>query len=248
MDFIITDHVLDPVGEPEFYSEKPLRLPGCFCPFRPPANAGPITPLPAAQSGALTFGSVHNFAKLNDEVLDLWARVLEAVPSSRLLIYRHTLTPPMQERLVDLFARRRIGPERMELRRATDHQQTFFGGYALMDILLDTFPFCGHTTTCESLWMGVPVLTLYGDRRAGRMSASVLTQLGLEDWIARTPEQFVERAARACEETQRLAQLRQDLRRRMRASPLCDCAGFARNLEAAYRQVWRGYCFSLFSG
>jgi predicted O-linked N-acetylglucosamine transferase (SPINDLY family) len=239
MDYIVTDEVLDPPGEPWLYSEAPVYLPNGFCPFRPAANAPAVAPLPEAGSGILTFGSVHNLAKLNAAVLDLWCEVLRSIPTSRLLIYRHTLTPAMQDQVLGEFAARGVSAERLLLQRAADVEQGFFGGYARMDVLLDTIPFCGHTTTCESLWMGVPVLTLYGERRAGRMSASVLTQLGLTDWIARTPRQFVERAARAAAEIPRLAELRQDLRRRMLSSPLCDCAGFTRTLEKAYGRLWR---------
>lgn len=242
MDYVVTDEVLDPPGEPVLYTEEPIRLPHGFCPFRPLANAPAVAPLPATQSGVVTFGSVHNFAKLNSAVLDLWCQVLRAVPSSRLLIYRHTLTQSMQTHVRALFTARGISAERIGMHQASDVEQAFLGGYGQMDILLDTFPFSGHTTTCESLWMGVPVLTLYGNRRAGRMSASVLTQLGLTDWIARTPQDFVEIAVRASAEIARLAGLRWDLRRRMLASRLCDCAGYTRTLESAYRAVWRAWC------
>src|SRR6185295_1554548 len=104
-----------------------------------------------------------------------------------------------------------------------DSNQRFMGGYALMDVLLDATPFSGHTTTCEALWMGVPVLTLYGDRRAGRMSASVLKQVGMADWIAKTPEEYVRKAAALAKNTKHIADVRRGLRRRMLASALCDC-------------------------
>lgn len=237
----LTDPLIDPPGDEAYHSEELVRLPGCFCCYAPPADAPDVGPSPAQRNGFVTFGSLHNLAKLNASVLDVWAEVLKAVPGARLLIYRHTLTGSTREELRRQLVQRGVAAECIETRSTLPSGQDHLHAYADIDISLDSFPWCGHTTACESLWMGVPMLSLYGSRRAGRMVASVLTSVGRREWIADTPAAFVARAAELAGDVPRLAELRAGLREQVRSSPLCDGAAFTRDLEAAYRTMWRRY-------
>jgi predicted O-linked N-acetylglucosamine transferase (SPINDLY family) len=242
IDYRLTDEIADPSGEPVCHTETLLRLPGGFCSYAPPANAPAVAPLPAVRNGYVTLGSLQNLAKLNARVLDLWAGVLNALPAARLLLFRHTLVGGTQEYFRAEFARRGIVGDRLRLEHVADPVDGYFGVYHGVDIALDCFPWSGHTTACEALWMGVPVLALYGNHHAGRMAASVLHRLGLDDWIARTPEQYVDLARRHAGDWDRLAQLRAGLREQMRQSSLCDGKNFTQNLEQVFRTVWRRAC------
>jgi predicted O-linked N-acetylglucosamine transferase (SPINDLY family) len=239
IDYRVTDAIMDPPGSEAYNAEALIRLlHGMHC-YAPPPDAPPLMPLPARASGRVTFGSVHRLSKLNDAVLDLWCRLLDAVPDSRLLVYRNTLVGQVREELARRFAQRGISADRLDLRHSTaGGHRAAFGD---MDISLDTFPYAGCTITCEALWQGVPVLTLRGDRPAGRAGAALLSYLGLPEWIAQTPDQYVALAVRFAGGLDRLVELRATLRDRMRAT-FCDGAAFTRDLEDAYRLVWRKWC------
>jgi predicted O-linked N-acetylglucosamine transferase (SPINDLY family) len=232
MHYRLTDAVADPEGELVCHTETLVRLPGGFCCYAPPEPAPEVTPLPARSAGFVTFGSTHKLARLN-------GAVLRAVPAARLLVFRDALRGNARLHFREQFARRGIPPERILLRHTLEPGHPLLAVYGSIDVSLDTFPWSGHGTACESLWMGVPVLTLRGGRHAGRMVASVLTQIGLEDLVAPTPEEFVGRAVQLAHDPDRIAELRSTLRERMRASPLCDGRAFTRHLEEAYRTVWR---------
>jgi predicted O-linked N-acetylglucosamine transferase (SPINDLY family) len=243
IDYRLTDAIADPPGEPVAHTEELVRLPGPFFCYHPPEDAPPVGPLPAAAAGRLTFGSLHTLAKLNPAVFDVWARVLHALPGSRLLVFRHTLTGQTREDLCRRLTDRGIARDRIELRRAPISSGGFhLPVYQEIDVLLDAFPWSAHATACESLWMGVPLVTLRGDCHAGRMAASALTHLGLTDWIAETPDDYVAVAVRAARDAGRLADLRRQLRERVLGSPLCDGRAFTRGLEEAYRAMWRRWC------
>jgi protein O-GlcNAc transferase len=243
VDYLLTDAVCDPPGEPTPYPEDPVRLPGGFCCYLPPGDAPQVAPLPAFSAGHVTFGSLQNLAKLNMEVIALWCRLLRAVPTARLLIFRSTLSEEAKRSLRGQFRLRGIDDERIELARTTSAGSgSHLDVYGAVDVSLDTVPWNGHTTTCESLWMGVPMITLYGTRHAGRMAASVLTRLDMGDLIARTPEEFIEIGARLAANIEGLSKLRAELRERMRSSALCDGATFTRTLEDAYRRLWGKWC------
>jgi protein O-GlcNAc transferase len=194
IDYRLTDSIADPPGEPMRHTEKLLRLPSGFCCYLPHPEAPAVTPLPALSAGHTTFGSMHSPAKLNETVIDLWCQILHMVPSARLLIIRHTLRGKTQEHFARQFAARGIPEHRVEFRHAAGPGQTHLHLYSEIDLSLDTFPWSGHGTACESLWMGVPVLTLRGSVHAGRMVASVLHQLGLKDLIADSLAQYLEKA------------------------------------------------------
>jgi protein O-GlcNAc transferase len=242
INYRLTDLVADPPGEPVRHTEELIRLPQAFC-YAANERAPGASPLPAATTGCVTFGSLHNLAKLNAQVLDLWCRVLRAVPRARLLVLRHTLRGSAKESLHRQLIDRGISSDRFDLRHASGGP-SHMNAYENVDIALDAFPWSGHTTACEALWMGVPVVTLYGNRYAGRMAASTLTALGLPEFIARTPEEYVAIAALWASDLGRLGQLRAGLRERMRSSPLCDGAHFTRTLEVTYRMLWRRWCRS----
>ena len=237
IDYRLTDAVADLPGEPNRSVEELVRLPRAFC-YLPPAAAPAVSPSPAAKSGHVTFGSFHNLAKLNDRLLDLWCDVLRAVPASRLALFRHTLQGSTRDYFHKQLTGRGILPDRFDLHTVQGNLGHLYD-YAQVDIALDAFPWNGHTTACEALWMGVPVITLYGDRYAGRMAASTLTAIGLTELIARSPQELVSLAAGWSGDVGRLVRWRAELRERMRSSALCDGESFTRDLERTYRQLWR---------
>jgi predicted O-linked N-acetylglucosamine transferase (SPINDLY family) len=240
VDYRLADAVADPPGEPLRYTEEVVRLACAFC-YAPPETAVEVAPLPALASRRLTFGSLHHLAKLNGQVLDLWCALLRALPETRLLVFRHSLHGSTRDYFHQQLVGRGIDPDRFELQAALG-PGAHLGHYAAVDIALDAFPWSAHTTACESLWMGVPVLTLYGTRHAGRMAASILTSLGMTDWIARTPEEFIEIGKRQAADLERLGRLRSGLRALMATSQLCDGKSFTRQLEMTYRELWRRWC------
>jgi predicted O-linked N-acetylglucosamine transferase (SPINDLY family) len=252
IDYRITDDYLDPAPASSHSSqttgegtsvrdtEELLRLPDGICCFAPPAEAPAVSPLPALSRGYVTFGSLHNLFKVNDRVLNLWSEVLTSLPTARFLMFRDTITAAVQERLRRQFAERGIAGERLDIRRGTD-APGFMSVYGEIDVSLDTFPFSGGVTTCESLWMGVPVISLCGVRPAGRHSAAILKRVDLDDWVADRPEQYVELAKRLSGNLESLAKTRIELRERMKPT-LCDAERFTRGLEAAYRSIWRKKC------
>jgi predicted O-linked N-acetylglucosamine transferase (SPINDLY family) len=211
-----------------------------MCCFAPPFDAPEVTPLPAKRTGHLTFGSLHGFLKLNHRVFDLWSRVLHSVPEARLLMFHDTLVEPVRDQIRQSLAELGIDCTRLDLRDGT-RGPGYLGVYGEIDVSLDAFPCTGGVTTCESLWMGVPMLTLCGVRPAGRNSAALLTRVGLTDWIAQTPEQFVGLAIRHSSNIEQLQTLRAGLRERMRTT-LCDGPRFTRELEDAYHTMWQRCC------
>jgi predicted O-linked N-acetylglucosamine transferase (SPINDLY family) len=258
MDYRITDPFLDPItpspgtpgegrgggGSPttsngevaphEIPTEKPLRLPDtfwCYDPLSPEIDPGP---LPATTNCHITFGSLNNFCKVNEAVLRLWARVMQQVDRSRMII----LSPQGRHResLLSIFESEGITRDRVELVKPQP-RQPYLELYRRIDIGLDTFPYNGHTTSLDSYWMGVPVITLVGQTVVGRAGLSQLTNLGLTDLIATTPDEFVQIATKLCHDPARLSQLRQSLRSRMKLSPLMDDKRFARHMENAYREI-----------
>jgi predicted O-linked N-acetylglucosamine transferase (SPINDLY family) len=240
VDYRLTDGTLDPPGEPVRDTEELFRLPESMCCFTPPQDAPAVSPLPALQRGYLTFGSLHNLYKLNASLFDLWSRVLHALPTSRLLMFRNTLTGNTIEAIRRQFSKRGIAADRLDLRQGSD-APGYLGVYCEIDITLDAFPFTGGVTTCESLWMGVPVLSLCGVRPPARNSAALLTGAGLSNWVVQTPEEYLALAMRWANNRDDLARLRAGLRERM-TSNLCDARRFTQGLEAAYRTMWRRWC------
>ncbi|MDH4228740.1 MAG: tetratricopeptide repeat protein [Nitrospirota bacterium] len=243
IDYRLTDARADPPGAEAHCSETLVRLPGAFLCYRPPRDAPDPAPPPSVQGGHITFGSFNNFPKLNPRLVATWAEVLQAVPNSRMLIKaRSVVTRAGRDTLLEWFAHAGIGEDRLELVDMVPVLTNHLDMYRHMDIALDTFPYNGTTTTCEALWMGVPVVVLAGDRHMGRVGVSLLTTLGLEELIAPTQSDYVRIAAALATDPQRLETLRRELRQRVASSPLCNGKTFTGDFEATLRGLWREWC------
>ena len=246
IDCRITDAHADPSGMSErYYSETLYRLPDTFVCYQPPKDTPQVGALPAIAQGGITFGSFNNLTKLTSGVLKLWARVLLAVPGSRLLLKTVALADAAtRQQLITDIAAYGVGEERLVLVPSDATHFEHLNRYNQVDIGLDPFPCNGGTTSFDAMWMGVPVITLAGDRFISRMGVSMLTSLGLTELIAETPEEYVAIAARLAGDPVRLAALRAGLRERMANSPLTDAKRFTLNLEKAYREMWRTFTSS----
>ena len=233
MDFILLDPHHAPPGTETQFTERIIRLPyNRFC-YTPVSFAPEVSPPPSESKGYVTFGSFNNTAKLNGAVLTTWATILNRLPDSRLVLKWRTLTDEVyRQSLLDFFKARGIDQKRLELRPMSVHR-VLLEQYADIDIQLDPFPFSGGHTSCESLWMGVPVITLPETRIVSRQTLSFLHVTGLSDLVASSPEDYVRRAVRLASDQARLGWLRRHLREQMRSSPLCDVTGFTRYLETA---------------
>jgi predicted O-linked N-acetylglucosamine transferase (SPINDLY family) len=241
VDYRFTDALADPPGEADtLYTEKLIRLPRCAWCYRPPDPSPHHNPLPAQESGAVTFGSFNMPAKLSEETLDLWSQLLAAVPNSKLMLKFAALSEQsMRDHFARLFAARGVAESRLILRGRDEAVKHHLRSYHEIDIALDTFPYHGTTTTCDALWMGVPVVTLIGNAHVSRVGASLLNAVGLDDLVTTTREQFIATAAALAGDLPRLAKLRSTLRGVMQKSPLMDAAGLAREIERSYREIWQ---------
>jgi FkbM family methyltransferase len=240
IDYRLTDPYLDPPGPGDaWFAEKPYRLRHSFWCFDPQTEEPAVAPLPAQQKGVVTFGCLNAFVKVNERMLELWAQILRAVDRSRLvLLSKHG---SHRQRTTDFFVQRGIAAERVTFLSMRQRPE-YLAYYHQIDIALDTLPYNGHTTSLDTLWMGVPLITLVGTTVVGRAGLSMLANLGMEEFVATTPEQYMRLAVGLANELPRLAALRAELRERMRRSPLMDAEGFARNIEEAYHTMWRTWC------
>lgn len=242
IDYRLSDPYLDPPGVDEsVYPESTYRLPHSFWCYDPQSNEPAVSPLPALQKGLITFGCLNNFCKVNHDVLDLWARVLHRSPRSKLLLLAKEGS--YRRRSLDFFLGRGIAAERI-LFQPLLKRQDYLALYHNIDVGLDTLPYNGHTTSLDSYWMGVPVVTLVGKTVVGRAGLSQLTNLCLTELAATSAEEYVRLAVGLAADLPRLQTLRSTLRDRMRQSPLMDSAGFTRGIEATYRTMWRTWCNS----
>jgi predicted O-linked N-acetylglucosamine transferase (SPINDLY family) len=244
MDYRLTDEIADPEDATDtLSSEKLVRLPNGFLCYSLLNEAPNISEPPALRDGHVTFGSFNNITKVTPDVVETWARVLDRVPRSRLLIKNRSLADEeTRNRYLEMFLLHGIEKERVELRSWIESSSGHLGLYNRVDVALDPFPYNGTTTTCEALLMGVPVVTLCGDRHSGRVGASILSRVALTDLIAETSEAYVETAVELANSADRLSELRTGLRDRVQRSPLCDSRGFARKVEVEYRRLWRHWC------
>jgi len=237
MDYRIVDQYTVPGHEVTQGSEELLRLPDGFACFRPPEHVSPVQAAPVVSNGFVTLGCLHKLEKLNEDVITLWASILQENPDARLLLARDQMDDWQQQRIHSAFLRHGIGSDRLFMIQFSDSKQSFFDLFADIDILLDTFPWSGHTLACCALWMGVPVVSLYGDRHAGRMVASVLNLLGLDELVAEDAESYRSVVKGLCKDRDRLRRYRVELRDRFKASPLRDEKGFTQSLESEYRRI-----------
>ncbi len=242
IDYLIADDwTLPPELEPHF-TEKVWRLPRSYLCFTPPAEDGAIGPLPALTNGYVTFGSFNNLTKVSPDVVSLWARVLHAVPGSRLLLKTaQFIEPSVRQDVAQQFARHGITSSRLTLEPPVPRAD-YLKPYNRVDIALDPFPYPGITTSVECLWMGVPFVTLAGKTFMARQGVGLLSNAGLPDWVAADEDEYVKLAARRAGELHTLQRLRQELRTRVLASPIFDAPSFARNFEDAMRDMWRAWC------
>ncbi|MES2920553.1 MAG: tetratricopeptide repeat protein [Verrucomicrobiota bacterium] len=246
MDYRITDALADPPGLTDAqHSEQLIRLQGCAWCYGPDTEAL-LGPGPAADRGHVTFGSFNNLAKVNERMLRVWARIIEAVPGSRLLLKSAGfLSMAARKRTREaLISGTDISEERLDIRGPEDSHQAHLELYREMDIALDTFPYHGTTTTCEALWMGVPVVTLAGRSHVSRVGVSLLTNAGLPELVAESEDEYIRIAVELAQNTERLSTYRASIRDTMRGSGLLDASLFAKEFEAAFRQMWLSWTTS----
>ena len=242
LDYLITDRIHAPTGADALYVEKLIRMPDGYACYRPPDYAPAVGAPPAPGSGHVTFGCFNNFAKINGQVIELWAEILRSVPNARLLMKTSALdVPVIRARLIEKFAAAGVSRRRIELAGRSPHAE-LLACYGQVDISLDPFPYSGGLTTCEALWQGVPVITWPGEFPQGRHSASHLSNVGLSEFIAGSADEYVALAARWAHDISALAELRANLRERMARSNLCDAATFASAFEGELRRIWRDGC------
>lgn len=241
MDYRITDAITDPPGVTDrLHTEHLIRMPHVYMVFTRPFQSPQVNRPPVESAGHLTFGSFNAVTKITSQVAALWSRVLLALPGARLLIAT-VPSAAARERLCGIFEGYGIRDDRIEFYPRLPKDE-FLRLHHRADIALDPFPFNGTTTTCHSLWMGLPVVTLAGTTHVARVGASMLTNIGLSEFVAKSEEQYADIALRLALDPPRLAELRSNLRERMLASPLMDAVSFAHALESRYREAWRIWC------
>jgi predicted O-linked N-acetylglucosamine transferase (SPINDLY family) len=243
IDFRLTDNIADPPGATELqYTETLVRLPKTLACYAPPTTSPPVGGLPALRpdcNGQITFASFSSLTKIAPETIDLWARALRAVPNSRMVVMgRGAGGAGFADRLRAQFSRFGVGPERIDLRPSGTLDE-YLKFHHEVDVILDTFPFNGHTTLCHALWMGVPAISLSGDRFASRLGRSVLVNAGLPEFAVDSAEAFVEVVQNVCGDLAGLRSLRQELRDRLTASPLFDRLAFSRDFAHALHEMAR---------
>lgn len=242
IDYLLADPYVAPAGEENHFTETVWRLPEIYYCFTPPAESVEPSPLPALSHGHVTFGCFNKLAKMNDAVVALWAKVLHAVPGSRLFLKAKGLADPRhRQQILERYAEHSIGSERMVFEGVSSRQE-YLMAYRRVDIALDPFPYAGGATTADALWMGVPVLTLRGDRFIGHQGETILRNARLADWIASSKNDYVYKATASGADLATLAQLRSHLRTQLLVSPVCDAPSFARNFEDALGKMWQGWC------
>lgn len=245
IDYRITDRFADPDGETDrFYTEKLLRLPESFSCYRAPKDAPDIAETPALTNGYITFGSFNNLAKITPEVIQLWSKVITKVPGSRLVLKCVGLldNEATQKEIIRIFAKNGLPRERLTLLGRSASHNEHLQQYHKIDIALDPFPYNGTTTTCDALWMGVPVITLTGNSHASRVGVSQMNNIGHMELIAKDKNDYVAISERLSSDFNYLQDIRSNMRNKMQASTLMDDKRFTDNLESAYRDVWEEWC------
>jgi len=244
IDYRLTDTFADPIGMTEaLHTETLVRLPRTNWCFDMPQNTPAVEPPPMLKRGYVTFGTFNNFTKVTDPMLRLWETILQKVPNSRLLLKGRAFdTAIARDRVQREVTATGIDADRLDLRGYAVDQANHLALYSEMDIALDTFPYNGTQTTCDAFWMGVPVITLAGQTHVSRVGASLLSNVQLPELIASTPDEYVQIAVDLARDSSRLDSLRNSMRARLLASPLMDAPSFARDVEAAYCQMWRTWC------
>ena len=243
IDYRFTDIIADPVGEADkVHTETLYRLPNGFQCYKGNETAIISQELPQKRKGYVTFGSFNNLSKMTPEVIKVWSRILKSVPKSKLLLKSSQFNQDPSN-YINSFDKEGVDIGRIKISEKILSVQDHLELYNEVDIGLDTFLFNGATTTCEALWMGVPVITLLGDRHVGRVGASILTNIGLTDFIAKDIDKYVAIATDMARRPEYLQEIREGLRQTMLKSPLCDGGSFAKDLENAFKKMWDKYLF-----
>lgn len=241
----LTDNIADPEGQGEYYSEELCRLPGCFLTYKPDHYSPDVSEPPVIKNAYITFGSFNNLAKINDSVIEAWCEVLNKLANSRLLIKNPSLTDlTTRATYLEKFRQFGIEEKRINLIGHTPTRYEHLSLYAGVDIALDTFPYNGTTTTCEALWMGVPVICLCGDHHAARVGASLLAAVNRSEWIAYSEDEYIEKAVKLAENAETLKSNRLKQRDDIRNSLLLDNRAFVASLESEYLRIWQSMCES----
>lgn len=238
MDYVLGDPVCDPPGMEDLFFEKILRLPHTHLCFTPPERFAPYENMARRPHTPVVFGSFNNFSKITDGMLRLWAKILHAAPETRLVLKNVNDDAEQLERMRMRAARAGIDPLRLDLRPGT---RDYLRDYLDVDIILDTYPYQGGGTTCEALFMGLPVVTRAGTRHGARFGAGILQNAGLGELVADTADAYVERAVLLARDGELLAALHGGVHRMMRASPMMDGAQYVRDMETAYETIWERY-------
>jgi predicted O-linked N-acetylglucosamine transferase (SPINDLY family) len=248
IDYRFTDALADSPQSQRFYTEELFFLPAGFLCYKPADFAPPVASLPASRNGYITFGSFNSSSKIHPQIIELWAQILKANVNSRMVLKLGiSLDRQMSSNYFRQFERFGINPDRVAVcgwKTIDEHLKL----YGEVDIALDTYPCNGYTTTCEALWMGVPIISRLGRCHASRVGLSILSSIGLDCFAASSPEDYVARATALAANRQALGRLRTSMRQRMAASALCDAGGFTRRVEAAYRKMWRRWCQTRIAG
>jgi predicted O-linked N-acetylglucosamine transferase (SPINDLY family) len=241
MDYFLGDGWTPAPGTDHLFTETVYRMPRACCCYRPFADV-PVAPSPCLERDYITFGSFNNPRKIHREVVRLWAAILHLVPQSRLLLkYGGMERPAMQNRYRAWFAQDGIAGDRLRF-DGESRADEYLKAYSEIDIALDPFPYCGGTTSMDTAWMGVPLVTLNGRLTVQRSTSGVLLAMGLADTIAETPEQYLRAALFLAETVPQVPGIRQNLRQALKSSPLMDESGLVRAIEDAYREMWRSWC------
>ena len=244
IDYFLTDRQETPAGYDAFYTEKLLRLPDGYVCYLPPSYAPDVGPLPARAKQHITFGCLNNLMKITPATLETWSEILHSVPEAHLLLRCPQFSDPgPRNRITGILATNGISPSRLHLSGRAPHRE-FLATYNEIDIALDPFPYSGGLSTCEALYMGVPVLTRAGEIFAARHSVTHLANVGLPEWIAETDADYIAKAIHMAADISALNKLRTGLRRRVAASPLCNAPRFGAALGSALRRIWVDYCGS----
>jgi len=242
MDYRLSDRFMDPPGAPTTYaSEETVWLPETYWCYQPELDLAP-GPFPALAAGHVTFGCLNNFSKMTPPIVSAWRELLRTTPGSRLLL--HARPGAHRERVQKFFAEGGVDPSRVEFVGLLA-PEAYLRNYERIDLGLDTFPYVGGTTTCDALWMGVPVVSLAGAAPQSRGGLSILSTIGLAELVAWSPADYVRVAATLAGDLPRLAVLRAGLRERMRQSPLTNAPRFARHVEAVFRSMWQRWCLKI---
>ncbi len=239
MDYRLTDAAADPEGVDRYFSETLIRLSNGFLCYSPLSSTPEVGELPALKNNQIVFASFNNSTKVTENVVATWSQILKQVPGSHLLLKSKQLgDESAQRRYFEIFAGNGVPADRVTIMSHVSSRQSHLDLYNQIDIALDPFPYNGTTTSCEALWMGVPIITLCGERHVSRVGTSILSRLGLTELIAENESDYIGKAVQLAGDMERLRELRASLRQRMQDSPLCDENGFARSVETAYREMW----------